>query len=221
VAALPGEGREVLRGRFQTEKYSVLFPNSYTPIPAVDERNLTWTIRFAGQQHASPRPELRLAAVENTVSCLPIRPMIDLELLTDDHTLLASQVVHIVALLRAVVDGQFQEAALLSELGRQVELLHSQLIKHFEFEEDVAFPRLEAQFPNLDSKLQGFIMQHDQILDALDGLRSTLKGAVSLPAHAELLSKATFFESAFEQHATSETQLFRELATQISGRLRP
>lgn len=147
--------------------------------------------------------------------------MIDLKLLTDDHTLLASQVVHIVALLRAVVEGQFQETKLHSELAHQIEVLHGQLIEHFEFEEDVAFPQLGAQFPNVASQLQGFVAQHDQILDALEELRSAQRSGESLPAHEGLLTKATSFESAFEIHATSETQLFRDLATRMGKREGP
>jgi iron-sulfur cluster repair protein YtfE (RIC family) len=149
------------------------------------------------------------------MSSLPMRPMLDLKLLADDHTLLASQVVHIVALLGAVVEGQFHETNLQSELAHQIELLRGQLIEHFEFEEDVAFPRLAAQFSSAGAQLRGFVTQHDQILDALEELRSALRSDVSLPASEGLLAKAAFFESAFELHATSETQLFKDLASRI------
>jgi hypothetical protein len=142
--------------------------------------------------------------------------MDDLILLSDDHCLLSSQVTYVVALLRATIGGRFEAAVLYSEIIRQMELLHGQLVAHFELEEITAFPQLEEQFPETSSQLQTFLAQHDQILKAFEELRSNLKRELSQLNHVNIFSKATFFELAFERHATSETQLFNDLAKQIS-----
>jgi|SRR5664280_236139 len=147
--------------------------------------------------------------------------MDDLELLSDDHSLLSSQVIHVVALLQAIVEGRFEAAALNSEIIRQTDLLQGQLVEHFEFEEKTAFPRLQERFPEFSSQLEAFLAQHDQILKAFEELQSNLNLELSQLNHVSVFSKATFFESAFERHATSETQLFNELAKQIGGLAEP
>ncbi len=143
--------------------------------------------------------------------------MDDLELLSDDHSLLRSQVIHAMALLKSLLEGGIESATLYSEIVGQMDLLHAQLVEHFEFEEEIAFPKLEERFPMFMPQLQTFLGQHDQILEALEELRLALKLNFSQLEHGSALSKAAFFETVFERHATSETQLFDELAKQIAG----
>ena len=145
--------------------------------------------------------------------------MDDIALLSDDHSLLRSQVIHAMALLKSFVEGGSEAAPLYMEVIRQTNLLHDQLVEHFEFEEETAFPKLEEQFPTFTPQLRTFLGQHDQILESLEELRSALKFELSQLKQVSVLSRASFFESTFEQHATSETQLFDELAKQIAGHI--
>jgi len=139
----------------------------------------------------------------------------DLPLLADDHTLLRSQVIHVKALLRVLVDGHFESKALQAELIQQMDLLGDQLIEHFEFEESTAFPHLSIQFARFSSQFQRFVSEHVQILKAFEAFRSDLMLEMSQLLRIDILSKAAFFESAFNRHATSETQLFDKLAKQL------
>ncbi len=143
--------------------------------------------------------------------------MDDLELLSDDHSLLGSQVVHLVAMLRTLVEGDFETGPLHSEINRQAQLLSSQLVEHFEFEEITAFPRLEQRFPKLSSQLQALTAQHDEILEAFEAMRADLRLELSQLKKVDIVSKASFFESTFGQHADSESQLFAVMATRVSG----
>ncbi len=145
--------------------------------------------------------------------------MDDLPLLSDDHTLLRSQVTHVKALLRVLVDGHFESKALQAELIQQVDLLGNQLIEHFEFEESTAFPLLVKRFATFSSQFQTFHSEHIQILKAFETFRSDLMLETPQLMPIDLLSKAALFESAFKRHATAETQLFDEMAKQL-GHLR-
>jgi len=139
----------------------------------------------------------------------------DLPLLSDDHTLLSSQVIHVKVLLRVLADGHFESVALHAELLQQIDLLGDQLIEHFEFEESTAFPRLEKRFGKYCARFQTFLAEHVQILKAFEAFRSDLRLERSQLKPIDVLSKAAFFESTFKRHATSETQLFDELAKQL------
>ena len=147
-------------------------------------------------------------------------PMDNLELLADDHLVLSSQVLHVVALLGALVEGRFAAAPLYSEIVRQTDLLYVQLVEHFEFEEITAFPPLKEQFPALAPRLQTFLNQHDRILEAFKEMRSELELGELHLVHSNALLRTAQFESAFEQHATAETKLFKEMANHVRERVR-
>ena len=84
---------------------------------------------------------------------------------------LSSQVIHLVALLRAFDEGRFELAGLYVEILRQTEVLHGQLAEHFAFEEVTAFPHLEEKYPEFRSKLQAMLPQHTGILDTFEEYR--------------------------------------------------
>ena len=138
--------------------------------------------------------------------------MDDLELLHDDHALLSSQIVHVIALIKSLEGGQSSAVALVSEVLRQLEILRQQLHEHFAFEEEEAFSRLSDQHPAYKERLQHLIEQHDQILAAFEELRSipwAQSQGVSAPDAA---ARCYRFESAFTEHAAAETELFREIS---------
>jgi hypothetical protein len=138
--------------------------------------------------------------------------MDDLELLSDDHTLLGAQVIHVVALVKSRGEGHYETAALFAEIVRQTELLGSQLVEHFAFEEETAFPRLNHKYPAIGARLQILLTQHAEVLAAFNELRSAIRGEPELSSSQDTSAKSLFFESAFERHATEERELLRELA---------
>ena len=141
--------------------------------------------------------------------------MQDLKLLLDDHTLLSSSVIHVVALVRRLAEGRFEATALRAEIVRQADLLHEQLVDHFDFEETSAFPQLEELFPAHVGELQEFVSKHDGILQTFDALRTELSFNDALLDRNGLLGKALSFEREFEAHATAETTLFNGLAAKL------
>jgi iron-sulfur cluster repair protein YtfE (RIC family) len=138
--------------------------------------------------------------------------MDDLEFLADDHTLLSSQVIHVLALVRAIGEGRFSLSGLNAEIVRQTEILHSQLSEHFAFEEVTAFPHLEEKYPQFKSRLRAMLAQHSGVLDAFEGFRAVLNVDPSSANLAQVLERGSIFESAFEGHATEETQLLHEIS---------
>ena len=137
--------------------------------------------------------------------------MDDIEFLADDHSLLSSQVIHVVALLRAFDAGRYELAGLYIEILRQTEVLQSQLGEHFAYEEVTAFPHLQEKYPEYRSRLQAILAQHAGILQAFEQYRSVLNETPFPFDHVRLLNKGLVFETAFELHATEETQLLNEI----------
>lgn len=141
--------------------------------------------------------------------------MHELKLLSDDHALLSSTVIHVVALVRRVAAGRFEAANLPIETTRQAEQLHEQLARHFDFEETSAFPQLESLFPECREGFQRFVAEHDAILQALELLCTALAVREVPSDQGSLQRKALAFERIFESHATAETTLFNELAQRL------
>lgn len=144
--------------------------------------------------------------------------MDDVQFLADDHALLSSQVIHVVALVRAATEKRFELAELRSEIARQADILHDQLAEHFDFEETTAFLRLEEIFPAYAVKLQQFSAEHDSIMQAFDEFRTELRVAPANREESSLLAKAVTFEQQFERHATTETRLLGEMAKQSADK---
>ena len=141
--------------------------------------------------------------------------MDDLDFLADDHTLLSSQVIHVVALVKAFCDGQFEMARLDTELARQIELLQKQLAEHFAFEEVIAFPHLQRRYPEFGPKLQAILTQHTGVHKAFERFRSALNQEPFQLDHANLILMGMAFQTAFEQHATEETQVLNEISSLV------
>jgi iron-sulfur cluster repair protein YtfE (RIC family) len=133
------------------------------------------------------------------------------ELLSDDHALLKSQVCRAVALLKVHVEAGLEESSSELEAIRQLDVLSDQLVEHFEFEENTVFPELEAQFPEQCSQVEEFRLQHEQVLHALHTLQDH---ASTRRTAADTILLMTAFEDAFCRHASSEMDLFRQLAAQ-------
>lgn len=87
--------------------------------------------------------------------------MTDLKILTDDHAVLGSQVVHVMSLLKAFDEEQPNLSNSQVEVIRQADILQNQLAEHFALEEVMAFPHLEERYPELAARLEALLVQHD------------------------------------------------------------
>jgi iron-sulfur cluster repair protein YtfE (RIC family) len=139
--------------------------------------------------------------------------MHDLELMHDDHSLLSSQVVHVVTLVKSLEEGSHIAATHFSEVLRQMEILRQELLEHFAFEEEEAFPRLDGEYPTIRPQLEQLQAQHARVLAAFEALRSVLWTEAKESRVAETSTSCDEFESVFKLHAATETALLRELAT--------
>lgn len=137
--------------------------------------------------------------------------MDDLELLHNDHVLLGSQVVHVVALLKSLERNPSSAAPLFAELTRQVELLRHQLVEHFAFEEAQSFPTLAANFPQLCPQLEHLRQQHGLLLRVFDELLASLH-ATHESDWSTAAACSDRLESRFAEHVTAETELLRGLS---------
>ena len=137
--------------------------------------------------------------------------MEDLDVLADNHTLLGSQIIHLVALLRVFSEDRFVMAHLHGEALRLTEILQRQLAEHFALEEVTAFPQLGESYPEIRPRLRALLAQHDGVFEAFDQLRLALNEDPSKLDRAQFLALGTAFEVAFEQHATEEDRLLNEL----------
>ncbi len=65
--------------------------------------------------------------------------------------------------------------------------------------------------PELAAGLEALLAQHDYILDTFEAFYAVLNDEPSTQNRAELLSRGTIFEKAFEQHAATESRLLNEI----------
>ena len=138
--------------------------------------------------------------------------MDDFELLHDDHSLLSSQVVHVIALIKSLGDNHQPSVPLFSEIIRQMGILRNQLLEHFAFEEEEAFPRLDDKYPTIRARLHQLLEQHDKVLAAFDDLRAALRAEPRASIILDTSASCDMFEAAFEHHAAEEAKLLRQLA---------
>jgi hemerythrin-like domain-containing protein len=138
-------------------------------------------------------------------------------LLSDDHSLLSSDVFRLVALVRAVAEGRFGKAHLQDEIRKQSNVLRAQLIEHFDFEESTAFPRLMSAIPAVETRLHRLIQEHDRILETFEVFRADLESDSSARVTETLLPEVLAFAHAFEKHANEETELFEQLSRTLEA----
>src|SRR5512145_2378187 len=98
-----------------------------------------------------------------SVWCSLSENMDAVRMLVHDHEVLTSQVEHVAALVNGLLQKSFEPAMIREELMQQVELLKDQLLEHFGFEEEAAFPFLMKAMPNDASRLQAMSVDHDRI----------------------------------------------------------
>lgn len=142
--------------------------------------------------------------------------MANLKILTDDHALIGSQVIHVMSLLKAFAEEQSETSNLHVEVLRQADMLQTQLADHFALEEVMAFPHLEEGHPELAARLEGLLVQHDYILDVFEQFYAVLGEEPSTESRAEVLARGRIFEKAFEQHAAAESSLLNELGSLVA-----
>lgn len=138
-----------------------------------------------------------------------------LALLSDDHALLSSDVLRLVALVRAFAEGRFGRTHLHCEIRRQSNVLRGQLTEHFDFEESTAFPHLASTFPDAEPQLRRLIQDHDRVMETFETFRTELELCLAPHVAEALLQSVLAFEHAFKNHATDEIALFEKLSEML------
>ena len=112
--------------------------------------------------------------------------------------------------------GNSKRPAWTLNLPGGIEVLQKQLAEHFAFEEVIVFRHLQQRYPEFKPSLQAILAQHTGVHEAFVRLRSALNQNPSQLDYANLLLKGTAFQTAFEQHATEETQLLNEISSLVN-----
>jgi hemerythrin-like domain-containing protein len=109
-------------------------------------------------------------------------------MLVHDHEVLTSQVEHVGALLFGLLGRDFAPESMRDELVQQVDLLKDQLLEHFGFEEEAAFPFLVHAMPEDAERLRSLASTHDRIvrslIEVVDLIRLTTKDTLGLQTGA-------------------------------------
>lgn len=144
-------------------------------------------------------------------------------MLVHDHEVLTSQVEHVAALVNGLLQKSFEPATIREELMQQVELLKDQLLEHFGFEEEAAFPFLMKAMPNDASRLQAMSVDHDRIarhlVEVAELLRLTGKQTLQLQAGP---IAATFeqFLNYYRSHVHEEFEILSAMQCNLTDEQR-
>jgi hemerythrin-like domain-containing protein len=131
-------------------------------------------------------------------------------MLVHDHEVLTSQVEHVGALLFGLLDKTFAPESMRDELLQQVELLKDQLLEHFGFEEEAAFPYLVDAMPVNADRLRSLASTHDRIarclIEVADLIRLTTKDTLGLQTGA-IAGAFEGFLNHYRSHVRDESEI--------------
>jgi iron-sulfur cluster repair protein YtfE (RIC family) len=140
-------------------------------------------------------------------------------MLVHDHEVLTSQVEHVGALVSGVADRGFPAAAMREELVQQVEMLKVQLIEHFAFEEEAAFPYLIQAIPNDAERLRALARAHDRIarclVEVAELVRLTTRETL-LPQTGPIAAAFETFVNHYRRHLEEEADVLGSLEQKLS-----
>jgi hemerythrin-like domain-containing protein len=130
-------------------------------------------------------------------------------MLVHDHGVLTSQVEHVGALVKGLLDKTFSPEALHDELLQQIELLRDQMLEHFGFEEEAAFPFIVDVLPEQAVPLRSLIVAHEQIarqlVSVVELLGLTNKDTLGLQV-GPIASTFDRFLNVYRSHVSEEVQ---------------
>ena len=90
--------------------------------------------------------------------------------------------------------------------------LRDQLFAHFAREEEVVFPFASDAAPAFEQSLAAMVIAHDTICGSLSRLVHLATAGADLATLGAIFDR---FERAYSEHAATEAQLFRDLATRL------
>lgn len=140
-------------------------------------------------------------------------------MLVHDHEVLTSQVEHVAALVQGLSDRSFDPASIREELIKQVELLKDQLMEHFGFEEEAAFPFLTKVMPEDAPRLQAMSLEHDRVarhlVEVSELLRLTTRQTLQLQTGP---IAATFeqFLNCYRSHVHDESEVLSAMQCKLT-----
>lgn len=140
-------------------------------------------------------------------------------MLVHDHDVLTSQVEHVAAIVRGMSSHHFDAAALRDELINQVDLLKDQMLEHFAFEEEAAFPYLTNAMPEDAPRLSQMSAAHDRIARCLvevsELLRLTSRETIQ-PQTGPIAATFERFVNHYRSHVREESEVLTTLQTKLS-----
>ena len=107
-----------------------------------------------------------------------------------------------------------------SQLSRLLLELHDDLYQHFQLEEDTGiFEELEEKFPNAAGKLEGYELEHGQILRELRAIMaaSVAYADGATPADVRLRRRITQLLDKLAAHEAGESDLMQRLHYEDMG----
>jgi len=141
-------------------------------------------------------------------------------MLVHDHEVLTSQVEHVTALVRGLFDRSFAPGALHEELLQQIDSLRDQMLEHFGFEEEAAFPFILTVLPENAAALRALSAAHERIVRCLaefvDLVRLTSKDTLELQM-GPIAAALERFTNAYDSHVNEESELLDVIEEQLTA----
>lgn len=140
-------------------------------------------------------------------------------MLVHDHDVLTSHVEHISALMYGLIGRKFSPDAMRDELLQQLELLRDQLLEHFGFEEEAAFPFLAEKLPDHGPAVRSLMQAHDRIgralSEALELVALTTRETFSLQV-APVAETFERFVNHYRSHVREESEVLSVMESELT-----
>jgi len=144
-------------------------------------------------------------------------------MLVHDHDILSSQVEHVTALVRGLTNPALNSNSLCAELIQQAELLRDQLLEHFGFEEEGAFPFLADLIPSEKANINALSSAHDSIAGAISQVVQLGRLASRETLTADLgpiINAYDRFYTAFSAHVQAEAEFLSRVSSALDDNQR-
>ena len=141
-------------------------------------------------------------------------------MLVHDHEVLTSQVEHVRALVRGLLGKAFAPESLYEELLQQADSLRDQLLEHFGFEEEAAFPFLVNALSEHAETLRSLSLAHERVVrclvEVVDLVRLTTKDTLGLQL-GPIAAAFERFANAYSSHVNEESEVLDVMQEQLTG----
>ena len=140
-------------------------------------------------------------------------------MLVHDHDVLTSHVEHISALMFGLTGRQFAPEAMRDQLLQQLELLRDQMLEHFGFEEEAAFPFLVEKVPGHAQAVRALMQAHDRIgrslTETVELVTLTNRDTFSLQVSPVAESFERFVNN-YRSHVREEAEVLTAMEAELS-----